>query len=211
MALHLGEIAPDFVADSTEGIIFFHKWIQNHWAVLFSHPSDFTPVCTSELGAMAKLKNEFINRNTKVLAISVDSIQSHKRWIQDINETQQTTVDFPVIADPHKKVAYLYDMIHPFVSPTDTVRSVFIIGPDKRIKSILMYPGFTGRNFQEILRIIDSLRLTNNYKVATPANWEHGQECLVLPAVKTEELASNFPKGYKIINPYLRITPQPNI
>ncbi|MDQ3292556.1 MAG: peroxiredoxin [Bacteroidota bacterium] len=210
MALRIGEIAPDFKAESTQGIISFHRYIHNHWAILFSHPSDFTPVCTSELGMVAKLKSEFDKRETKVLGISAGTLESHKRSICDIEETQETTVNFPVIADPHKKVVHSYDMIHPFFSHTETIRSVFIIGPDKRIKSILIYPANTGRNFQEILRMIDSLRLTNEFEVATPANWEYGQECLVLPAVKNEELATTFPKGFKILKPYLRTTPQPS-
>jgi alkyl hydroperoxide reductase subunit AhpC len=211
MALRLGEIAPDFIADSSKGIINFHKWIQNHWAVLFSHPGDFTPVCTSELGAVAKMKEEFKRRNTKVLALSVDSISTHNRWIADINDTQHTTVDFPVIADPHKRVAHLYDMIHPYFSETETVRSVFIIGPDKKIKLMQTYPGATGRNFQEILRVIDSLQLTSAYPVATPANWENGRDCLVAAALKDEELELTFPKGFKVLRPYLRVTPQPAI
>jgi alkyl hydroperoxide reductase subunit AhpC len=211
MALRLGEVAPDFIADSSEGIILFHKWIHNHWAVLFSHPGDFTPVCTSELGAVAKMKEEFKRRNTKVLALSVDSVHAHHRWIHDINETQHTTVDFPVIADPHKKVAHLYDMIHPYFSETETVRSVFIIGPDKRIKLMQTYPGATGRNFQEILRVIDSLQLTSAYPVVTPANWENGRDCLVAAALKDEELELAFPKGIKALRPYLRVTPQPEI
>jgi alkyl hydroperoxide reductase subunit AhpC len=211
MALRLGEVAPDFIADSSEGIILFHKWIHNHWAVLFSHPGDFTPVCTSELGAVAKMKEEFRKRDTKILAISVDSVHAHNRWIFDINETQNTTVDFPLIADPHKKVAHMYDMIHPYFSDTETVRSVFIIGPDKRIKLMQTYPGATGRNFQEILRVIDSLQLTAAYPVATPANWENGRDCLVVPTVENEDLELTFPKGYKIQRPYLRVTPQPEI
>lgn len=170
MTLRIGEIAPNFKAGSTQGIISFHRYIYNHWAILFSHPSDFTPVCTSELGMVAKLKVEFEKRNTKVLGISAGKLEAHKRWICDIEETQHTTVDFPIIADPHKKVVDLYDMIHPFFSPTETIRSVFIIGPDNRIKSILIYPGNTGRNFHEILRMLDSLRLTSDFKVATPAN-----------------------------------------
>jgi thioredoxin-dependent peroxiredoxin len=209
MALRLGEVAPDFIADSSEGIILFHKYIHDHWAVLFSHPGDFTPVCTSELGAVAKMREEFKRRNTKVLALSVDTVAAHYRWINDINDTQHTSVDFPVIADPHKKVAHLYDMIHPSFSQTETVRSVYIIGPDKKIKLIQTYPGTTGRNFQEILRVIDSLQLTAAYPVVTPANWENGHDCLVAAAVKDEELALSFPKGIKELRPYLRVTPQP--
>ncbi|QNF33347.1 peroxiredoxin [Adhaeribacter swui] len=211
MALRIGEIAPDFKAESTQGIISFHRYIQDHWAILFSHPSDFTPVCTSELGMVAKLKVEFEKRNTKVLGISAGTLESHKRWIIDIEETQETIVDFPVIADPHKKVVHLYDMIHPFFSHSETIRSVFIIDPGKRIKSILIYPANTGRNFHEILRMIDSLQLTESFKVATPANWEYGKDCFILPAVKDEELATTFPRGFKILKPYLRTTPQPNL
>ncbi|QMU28871.1 peroxiredoxin [Adhaeribacter radiodurans] len=211
MALRLGDIAPDFTAETSEGVIHFHEWMGNGWAVLFSHPRDYTPVCTTELGAVARLKDEFDKRNTKVIAISVDPIDSHAGWIKDINETQDTTVNFPLIGDPNKEVANLYDMIHPNASDTATVRSVFVIGPDKKIKLTLTYPASTGRNFAEILRVIDSLQLTSNYSVATPANWENGQDCIVVPAIATEDIPAKFPKGHKVIKPYLRTTPQPNL
>lgn len=210
MALRLGDIAPDFHAETTEGPVRFHDYIEGKWAILFSHPKDYTPVCTTELGAMAKIKGEFDKRNTRVLAISVDPLNDHKGWIRDINETQQTEVNFPLIADPDRKIAQLYDMIHPNASDNMTVRSVFIIGPDKKIKLMLTYPASTGRNFAEIIRVLDSLQLTAKYSVATPANWEDGQDCIVVPAVKEEELNSKFPKGVKKIKPYLRFTPQPN-
>lgn len=211
MALRLGDIAPDFSAETSEGTISFHEWIGDSWCVFFSHPRDYTPVCTTELGAVARIKGEFDKRNTKVIAISVDPVESHAGWIKDINETQNTTVNFPIVADPEKKVANLYDMIHPNASDTATVRSVFIIGPDKKIKLTLTYPASTGRNFAEILRVLDSLQLTANYSVATPANWEHGQDCVIVPAVKDEEIPDKFPKGHTVIKPYLRTTPQPNI
>jgi alkyl hydroperoxide reductase subunit AhpC len=210
MSLHLGDIAPDFTAETSEGTIHFHEWLGDSWGLLFSHPADFTPVCTTELGLTSKLKDEFAKRHVKVLALSVDSVASHKDWIKDINETQNTVVNFPIIADPDKKVANLYDMMHPNASETFTVRSVFIIGPDKKIKLTLTYPASTGRNFFEILRVIDSLQLTANYSVATPANWEDGQDVVVSPAIKTEDIDAKFPKGYKLIKPYLRTTPQPN-
>lgn len=211
MSLRLGDIAPDFTAETSEGVINFHEWIGDGWAVFFSHPRDYTPVCTTELGAVARIKSEFDKRNTKVIAISVDPLESHKGWIQDINETQDTTVNFPIIADPDKHVANLYDMIHPNASDTATVRSVFIIGPDKKIKLTLTYPASTGRNFAEILRVIDSLQLTSNYSVATPANWENGQDCIVVPAIETKDIPAKFPKGHTVIKPYLRTTPQPNL
>lgn len=211
MTLRLGDIAPDFTAETSEGTLNFHEWIGDGWAVLFSHPRDYTPVCTTELGAVARIKSEFDKRNTKVIAISVDPLDSHAGWIQDINETQNTTVNFPLIADPDKKIANLYDMIHPNASDTATVRSVFIIGPDKKIKLQLTYPASTGRNFAEILRVIDSLQLTANYSVATPADWQNGQDCVIVPAVKDEEIPAKFPKGHKVIKPYLRTTPQPNL
>jgi thioredoxin-dependent peroxiredoxin len=211
MALRLGDIAPDFTAETSEGTIRFHEWLGNSWGVLFSHPRDYTPVCTTELGVVAKIKDEFDKRDTKVIAVSVDPLDSHAGWIQDINETQGTTVNFPIIADPDKKVADLYDMIHPNASDTATVRSVFIIGPDKKVKLMLTYPASTGRNFAEILRVIDSLQLTANYSVATPANWEYGQDCVIVPAVKDEEIPEKFPKGHTVIRPYLRTTPQPNV
>jgi alkyl hydroperoxide reductase subunit AhpC len=211
MAIRLGEIAPDFTADSTEGTIEFHRYLGNGWGVLFSHPADFTPVCTTELGAVAKLRAEFDKRNTKVLALSVDGLESHQQWIGDINETQKTEVNFPIIADPEFKVAKLYDMVHPEVSDKFTVRSVFVIGPDKKVKLTITYPAATGRNFDEILRVIDSLQLTANYSVATPANWQHGEDVIITTAVKDEDIARKFPKGHQRIKPYLRVTPQPNL
>ncbi|MBL7846572.1 MAG: peroxiredoxin [Cyclobacteriaceae bacterium] len=209
--IRLGDIAPDFTAETTEGTVHFHEWLGNSWGVLFSHPADFTPVCTTELGVTSKLKDEFARRNTKVLAVSVDPLKSHQEWIKDINETQHTTVNFPIIADADRKVATLYDMIHPNANETFTVRSVFIIGPDKKVKLTLTYPASTGRNFFEILRVIDSLQLTANYSVATPANWEQGQDVVIAPAIKDEDIPSRFPKGHKRIKPYLRTTPQPNL
>lgn len=210
MALRLGDIAPDFTAETTEGTIEFHKWLDNSWGVLFSHPADFTPVCTTELGTVAKLQNEFKKRNVKTIALSVDPLASHMDWIKDINETQHTTVNFPIIADPVFEVSKLYDMIHPNASDKFTVRSVFIIGPDKKIKLILTYPASTGRNFEELLRVIDSLQLTANYSVATPANWNDGEDVVIAPAIKDEDIAAKFPKGHTKIKPYLRLTPQPN-
>ena len=210
MALRLGDEAPEFSAETTEGKIDFHQWLGNGWGILFSHPRDYTPVCTTELGAVAKMKNEFDRRNVKVLAVSVDPLDSHKGWIADINETQKTTMNFPIIADPDRKVATLYDMIHPKADDTATVRSVFIIGPDKKVKLTLTYPASTGRNFLELLRVIDSLQLTAKHKVATPANWVNGEDCIISPAVKDEEIAANFPKGHRRVKPYLRYTPQPN-
>jgi alkyl hydroperoxide reductase subunit AhpC len=210
MAIRLGDIAPNFTAETTEGSLSFHEWLGSSWGVLFSHPADFTPVCTTELGLTSKLKDEFAKRNTQVIALSVDPLTSHKEWVKDINETQNTIVSFPIIADPEKKVANLYDMIHPNASETFTVRSVFIIGPDKKVKLTITYPASTGRNFFEILRVIDSLQLTANYSVATPANWEDGQEVVIAPAVKDEDIASKFPKGYRRVKSYLRLTPQPN-
>ena len=210
MSLRLGDIAPNFTAETTEGTINFHEWLGDKWGVLFSHPADFTPVCTTELGLTAKLKGEFEKRNTKVLAVSVDPLDSHKKWINDINETQHCSVNFPIIADADKTVANLYDMIHPNANETFTVRSVFVIGPDKKVKLTLTYPASTGRNFYEILRVIDSLQLTANYQVATPANWEDGQDVVVVPAIKTEDIPGKFPKGHTVIKPYLRTTPQPN-
>ncbi len=210
MALRLGDIAPDFTAETTAGTINFHQWLGDSWGVLFSHPADFTPVCTTELGTTAKLQSEFEKRNTKVLAVSVDGLNSHHEWVKDINETQNTTVNFPIIADENKKVATLYDMIHPNASETFTVRSVFVIGPDKKIKLTLTYPASTGRNFHEILRVIDSLQLTANYSVATPANWQHGEDVVISPAVKDEDVPAKFPKGHTRVKSYLRLTPQPN-
>jgi alkyl hydroperoxide reductase subunit AhpC len=211
MTLRLGDIAPDFTAETSEGTIQFHEWLGDGWGVLFSHPRDYTPVCTTELGAVARIKDEFDRRGVKVAALSVDPIDSHHGWIQDINETQNTTVNFPIIADPDRKVSDLYDMIHPNASDTFTVRSVFIVGPDKKVKLIFTYPASTGRNFAEILRVIDSLQLTANHSVATPANWENGQDCVILPSVKQEDVEAKFPKGHVVLKPYLRMTPQPNL
>lgn len=210
MALRLGDEAPNFTAETTEGKISFHEWLGSGWGVLFSHPKDYTPVCTTELGAVAKLKSEFDKRNTKVVAISVDGLESHKGWVNDICETQNTTMNFPIIADPEKKVANLYDMIHPNADDTATVRSVFIIGPDKKIKLTLTYPASTGRNFPELLRVIDSLQLSAKHKVATPANWKDGEDCIISPAVKDADVPALFPKGSRTVKPYLRYTPQPN-
>ena len=210
MAIRLGDEAPDFTAETTEGTISFHEWIGDGWAVLFSHPADFTPVCTTELGLVARLKSEFDRRNVKIIALSVDPVDSHNRWIGDINETQNTTVNFPLIADPHREVSNLYDMIHPNALDNLTVRSVFVIGPDKKVKLTLTYPASTGRNFDEILRVIDSLQLTAGHSVATPANWTDGEDCIVVPAVSDEDARTMFPKGFDAVKPYLRITPQPN-
>ena len=210
MALRLGDEAPNFTAETTEGTINFHEWLGNGWGILFSHPKDFTPVCTTELGTMARLMPEFKKRNVKILAISVDPIESHKGWIKDINETQNCTVSYPIIADPEKKVAQLYDMIHPNALDNMTVRSVFIIGADKKVKLMLTYPASTGRNFDELLRVVDSLQLTAQYKVATPANWKHGEDCIITPAVSDADAKNLFPKGWKAVKPYLRLTPQPN-
>lgn len=211
MALRLGDTAPDFTADSSVGIINFYDFLGDSWGVLFSHPADYTPVCTTELGRTAKLAQEFAARNTKVLALSVDDVVSHQGWIEDINATQQTTVNFPIIADKDRKVAELYDMIHPNASESFTVRSLFIVGPDKKVKLIISYPASTGRNFDEILRVIDSLQLTANYSVATPADWKHGEDVVVVPAIKTEDIPGKFPKGFTEVKPYLRLTPQPNL
>ena len=210
MALRLGDIAPDFKADTTEGPLSFHEWIGDNWAVLFSHPKDFTPVCTTELGYVAKSKPEFEKRGVKVIGLSVDPTDSHKRWAEDIKETQGAALNFPVIADPDHKIAELYDMIHPEISDVFTVRSVFVIGPDKKVKLSITYPASTGRNFDEILRVIDSLQLTANFKVATPANWENGQDCIIVTAVKDADVPALFPKGSRTVKPYLRYTPQPN-
>jgi alkyl hydroperoxide reductase subunit AhpC len=210
MALRLGDEAPNFTAETTEGTIDFHSWLGNSWGILFSHPKDYTPVCTTELGAVAKMRSEFDKRNVKVIAISVDPLDSHMGWINDINETQHTTMNFPIIADPEHKVADLYDMIHPNASDTMTVRSVFVIGPDKKIKLTLTYPASTGRNFAELLRVVDSLQLTSDYQVATPANWEDGEDCIIAPAVPDTEIPAKFPKGHTVVKPYLRYTPQPN-
>ena len=209
--IRLGDVAPNFTAKSTEGDINFHEWLGDSWGVLFSHPADYTPVCTTELGTVAKYKSEFEKRNVKVVALSVDGVQSHHDWIKDINETQHTTVNFPIIADEDRKVSELYDMIHPNASAKFTVRSVFVIGSDKTIKLIITYPASTGRNFDELLRVIDSLQLTAYEKVATPANWQNGDDCVIVPSVTNEEIPTLFPKGYKEVKPYLRLTPQPNL
>lgn len=211
MALRLGDTAPNFTANTSNGTINFHEFLGDSWGILFSHPADFTPVCTTELGKTAKLTHEFIARNTKVLALSVDGVDSHHKWIKDINETQDTQVNFPIIADEDRSIAELYDMIHPNASATLTVRSLFIIAPDKTIKLMITYPASTGRNFQEILRVLDSLQLTANYSVATPADWKHGEDVVVIPAIKTEDIPAKFPKGFREVKPYLRLTPQPNI
>ena len=210
MALQLGDEAPDFTVETTEGTLHFHEWLGDGWGVLCSHPKDYTPVCTTELGYMAKLGDDFAKRDCKVLAVSVDGLESHEGWIKDINETQNTTVNYPLIADPDRKVADLYGMIHPNADDTMTVRSVFIIGPDKKIKLMITYPASTGRNFDEIIRVLDSLQLTAKYQVATPVNWKDGEDCIIVPAVPDEEVAAKFPKGSTTIKPYLRYTPQPN-
>jgi len=211
MAIRLGDVAPDFTAESTQGTIELHKWIGNNWCIFFSHPKDYTPVCTTELGRVANLKQEFDKRNVKVVALSVDPLDSHKGWINDINETQNCSVNYPIIADPERKIANTYDMIHPNALDNLTVRTVFVIGPDKKVKLTLTYPASTGRNFDEILRVIDSLQLTANYQVATPVDWKWGQDCVVVPAIKTEDIPAKFPKGHKVVKPYLRLTPQPNL
>lgn len=211
MGLKLGDIAPDFEQNSSEGPIRFHEWLDGKWAVLFSHPADFTPVCTTELGFTAKLKDEFDKRNVKAIALSVDSAESHTKWIGDINTTQNTLVNFPILADEDRKVSELYDLIHPNASETLTVRSLFVIDPNKKIRLTITYPASTGRNFHEILRVIDSLQLTDNYKVATPANWKDGEDVVIVPSIKDEaEIKERFPKGYTAVTPYLRLTPQPN-
>jgi thioredoxin-dependent peroxiredoxin len=210
MALHLGSVVPDFTQESTEGPIHFHEWIGNHWAVLFSHPKDYTPVCTTELGMVAKLKSEFDKRNTKVIALSVDDVNSHKGWIKDIEETQQTRMNFPILGDADRKVSKLYDMIHPEANDTLTVRSVFVIDPNKKLRLAITYPASTGRNFQEILRVIDSLQLTDHHSVATPVDWKQGDDCVIVPSLTDPKvLKEKFPKGYRELKPYLRMTPQP--
>jgi alkyl hydroperoxide reductase subunit AhpC len=210
MSLRLGDIAPDFTQDSSTGVIHFHEWLGNQWGVLFSHPADFTPVCTTELGFTSKLQGEFAKRNVKVLALSVDPVDSHKRWIADINETQNTEVVFPIIADADRKVSTLYDLIHPNANDTLTVRSLFVIDPNKKVRLIITYPASTGRNFNEILRVIDSLQLTDKHKVATPANWQSGEEVVIVPSLQdAEEIKQRFPKGYRAVKPYLRLTPDP--
>jgi alkyl hydroperoxide reductase subunit AhpC len=208
--IRLGDEAPNFTALTSEGEINFHEYLGNSWGVLFSHPADYTPVCTTELGTVAKYKPQFDARNTKVIALSVDGLESHKGWIKDINETQHTTVNFPIIADEDRKVSTLYDMIHPNADNSMTVRSVFIIDPEKKVKLIIVYPASTGRNFDELLRVIDSLQLTAYRKLATPANWQNGDDCVVAPSVKTEDIPAMFPKGFTEIKPYLRMTPQPD-
>ena len=211
MSIRLGDIAPDFEQDSSEGRIRFHDWLGDSWGVLFSHPADFTPVCTTELGFTAKLKDDFAQRGVKVIALSVDPVDSHLKWIDDINDTQNTRVNFPIIADADRKVSGLYDLIHPNANDTLTVRSLFIIDPQKKVRLIITYPASTGRNFHEILRVIDSLQLTDQHKVATPANWQDGDEVVIVPSLKDEaEIAQRFPRGYRAVKPYLRLTPQPN-
>ncbi|HYV24258.1 MAG TPA: peroxiredoxin [Pyrinomonadaceae bacterium] len=210
MALRLGDISPNFTAETTEGEIDFHEWLGNSWGVLFSHPKDFTPVCTTELGEAARLKPEFDRRNVKVIGLSVDPADSHKRWAEDIRETQGSALNFPVIADPNHRVAELYDMIHPEISDVFTVRSVFIIGPDKKVKLMITYPASTGRNFDEILRVIDSLQLTAKYSVATPVNWKDGDDVIIVPSLSDDAAKEKFPGGWKTIKPYLRLVPQPN-
>ena len=211
MALRLGDTAPDFTAETSKGTITFHEFLGDSWGILFSHPKDYTPVCTTELGVVAKLKDEFAKRNVKVISLSVDSVDSHKGWINDINETQNTSVNFPIIADPDRKVSDLYDMIHPNADDTLTVRSVFVIGPDKKIKLIITYPASTGRTFDEILRVIDSLQLTAYHQVATPVNWKDGEDCVIVPSITDpDEMKEKFPKGWTELKPYLRMTPQPN-
>jgi thioredoxin-dependent peroxiredoxin len=211
MSLRLGDTVPNFKAKTTAGDIDFYEYLGDGWGVLFSHPADYTPVCTTELGKTALLQEEFRKRNVKALAVSVDPLDKHLDWVKDINETQHCTVDFPIIADEDRKVAELYDMIHPNASLTATVRSLFIIGPDKKLKLSITYPASTGRNFHEVLRVIDSLQLTANYSVATPADWKAGEDVIVVPAVSTEEAIKKFPKGVKVVKPYLRYTPQPDI
>ena len=207
--LRLGDIAPDFQADSTEGPISFHEWLGTGWGVLFSHPADFTPVCTTELGATARLKPEFAKRNVKVAALSVDPLAQHRTWVGDINETQKVNVDFPLIADPERKVAELYDMIHPNANEKTTVRSLFVIGPDKKVKLTITYPASTGRNFQEVLRVIDSLQLTAKHQVATPADWRQGEDVIIVPAVSDADADQRYPKGIRRVKPYLRYVEQP--
>ena len=217
MNLRIGDEAPNFTANTTEGEIDFHSWLGDSWGVFMSHPADFTPVCTTEIGRVANLKGEFESRNAKVLVLSVGTkdglspIDSHTEWIKDVNETQNADVDFPMVADPDKTIADSYGMIHPNANDTLTVRSVFVIGPDKKVKLIISYPASTGRNFFEILRVIDSLQLTANYQVATPVDWQNGQDCIVIPAIATEDIPDKFPKGHTVVKPYLRTTPQPNI
>lgn len=209
MSLRIGDTVPNFSAETTEGKIDFHEWVGDNWAVLFSHPKDFTPVCTTELGEVARLKPEFEKRGVKVIGLSVDPVDSHQKWAEDIKETQGHALNFPVIADKDKQVANLYDMIHPEVSETFTVRSVFVIGPDKKIKATLTYPASSGRNFEEIMRLIDSCQLTSKHSVATPVNWKHGDDCIIVPALSDEAAKEKFPGGWKTVKPYLRVVPQP--
>jgi alkyl hydroperoxide reductase subunit AhpC len=210
MSLRLGDTAPNFKAKTSQGEVDFYEFLGDSWGVLFSHPADYTPVCTTELGRTAALKDEFAKRNVKVIALSVDNVESHKGWINDINETQDVEVNFPIVADENREVAEAYDMIHPNASATATVRSLFVIDPDKKIRLMITYPASTGRNFQEILRVIDSLQLTSNYNVATPADWKDGEQVVISPSIKTEDIPEKFPKGYVAVKPYLRLTPQPN-
>jgi len=211
MSLRLGDTAPNFTAKTTAGDLDFYEYLGNSWGILFSHPADYTPVCTTELGKTALLNNEFAKRNVKVMAVSVDPLEKHLGWVNDINETQKCEVNFPIIADEDRKVSNLYGMIHPNASETFTVRSLFVIGPDKKVKLMITYPASTGRNFVEVLRVIDSLQLTANHSVATPADWKHGEDVIVVPAVSTEDAIKKFPKGVKVVKPYLRYTPQPNL
>jgi alkyl hydroperoxide reductase subunit AhpC len=210
MALQLGDIAPDFTADTTEGTINFHEWLGDGWGILFSHPKDFTPVCTTELGEVARLKDEFAKRGAKVIGVSVDNVESHNKWSQDIEDVTGNKLNYPLIGDENRKVADLYGMVHPNASDTLTVRSVFVIGPDKKVKLTVTYPASTGRNFEEILRVLDSLQLTANYSVATPVNWHEGEDVIIVPAVSDETAKEKFPKGFNAVKPYLRYTPQPN-
>jgi alkyl hydroperoxide reductase subunit AhpC len=211
MGLHIGSVAPDFTQDSTDGQIRFHEWIGDRWCILFSHPKDFTPVCTTELGLAANIKKEFEKRNAKVIALSVDSVDDHKRWIGDIEDTQKAKMNFPILGDPDRKVSQLYDMIHPEANDTLTVRSVFFIDPKKKIRAMITYPASTGRNFDELLRVLDSLQLTDNHQVATPANWTDGNDCVIVPSITDpKEIKEKFPKGHRELRPYLRMTPQPN-
>jgi thioredoxin-dependent peroxiredoxin len=210
MPVRIGDTAPDFTADTTQGTINFHEWLGDSWGILFSHPKDFTPVCTTELAAFAKAKGEFDRRNTKLIGLSVDSVESHREWDKDIEETQGKAVNFPVIGDPDRKVADLYDMIHPNANDTLTVRSVFVIGPDKKVKLIITYPASTGRNVDEVIRVLDSLQLTADYQVSTPVNWRDGEDVIIAPAIPDDEAEKKFPKGFKTFKPYLRVTPQPN-
>jgi len=211
MSLQLGDIAPDFTIETTEGTVAFHEWLGDSWGVLFSHPADFTPVCTTELGTVSRYQPEFKSRNVKVIALSVDPLNSHREWVKDVNDTQRTTVDYPIIADENRTVSSLYGMIHPRANDTQTVRSVFVIDPNKKIRLMITYPASTGRNFDELLRVIDSLQLTDRYRVSTPANWVDGDEVVISPSIQDpDELARLFPKGFKEVRSYLRMTPQPD-